>query len=303
MQSLQKLTSRLEEEKKIKAPEVKVFAEKHAIPVFQPKSLKGITVSNDGQLSSSKASASPLVDFLNRIKPIDFFVVAAYGKIMPEVLLEFPKVSCLNIHASLLPRWRGAAPIHRAIFAGDAKTGICLMEMEVSLDTGPVYVHAETEIDSSETFGSLHDRLAQMGSELLVASLPEIQAGTLLKTPQAQEGITYAEKWTPEDAQICWADPADQTDRRIRTCTPNPGARTTYKGLSLKIFSARVIDDQNFGTHPPGTIVEVNKFEIILSTGSEKFIAIDEMQIPGKKRLKTEDLLRGFTVTAFEQFK
>ena len=244
-------------------------------------------------LRSKDARSQALVEFLNAAGPIDAFVIVAYGKIIPRPLLSLPPHGMLNVHGSLLPRWRGAAPIHRALFAGDERTGICIMKTAYELDTGPVYYREELPIDDSDTFGSLHDKMAELGARALCKALPEILAGTLQAVEQEEVGITYADKWQKEDSQIRWDESADVTLRRIRTCAPYPGARTKKGDLLIKVFAAHLRADQNYQPAPPGTVVEVNAGELVVATGSSQYISLDELQLAGKTRLPVADVLRG----------
>ncbi len=285
------------------APPVKILAQKHNLPVFQPASLKGLVLlspETKPRLAGDETSQA-LADFLNT-NSVDAFVTCAYGKILPAALINFSPRGMINVHPSLLPRWRGAAPLHRALLAGDRVTGVSLMQVEQGLDTGPVYCSKEIAISADETLGSLHDKLARLGADLLLESLPGILSGQLSPSAQACDGITYAEKWEQSDSEIKWADGAELTLRRIRSCFPLPGARTAYEGESVKIFKAHRAADQNFPPMAPGCIVEVNKAELVIAACPGEYIAIDEMQFPGKSRLAINDLLRGRTFKVGERF-
>jgi methionyl-tRNA formyltransferase len=249
---------------------VQQLAEKHFIPVFTPKNLRN-------------AEAQAEFKKLN----LDIAVVAAYGLILPQEILDAPKHGCVNIHASLLPRWRGAAPIHRAILAGDIKTGIALMQMDAGLDTGAVYKMESLLIDKMNT-GELHDALAQMGARMIAANLPAIIKGNLPPQPQPENGVTYAEKIKKEEGQIDWQKTASEIERQIRAFTPWPGAYFTYKNERIKILAATA---QN-GTGTPGTIID-DAFSIACGSGS---ISPKILQRAGKKPQSVEELLRGFKI-------
>jgi methionyl-tRNA formyltransferase len=286
------------------APPVKTLALQHSIPVFQPASLKNIELTQQSGVKhlTGEKSSETLAEFLNEAAPVDLFATCAYGKIIPASLVHFPRLGMINVHPSLLPRWRGAAPLQRALFAGDEKTGVSIMQVDEGLDTGPVYCSRELQMEPNETLGTLHDKLARIGAELLIQCIPDILSGALKPVPQSEEGASYAEKWENDDLEINWSDPAAVTLRRIRACSPIPGARTLHAGTQVKIHSAHQTADQNFAAYGPGTVVEVNKAELIVACGSGEYIAIDEMQFPGKSRLVITELLRGRNFKAGERF-
>ena len=216
----------------------------------------------------------------------DIAVVVAYGLILPQAVLDAPKQGCLNIHASLLPRWRGAAPIHRAIMAGDAETGICIMQMEAGLDTGPVLLHEATPIGATETTGELHDRLSAIGAALIVQALDQI--GDLTPEPQPDDGVTYAEKIDKAEARIDWTRPAVEVDRQIRGLSPFPGAWTMIGDERVKLLGSGLSDQQ--GT--AGTALD-DAFTIACGSGA---VTITRAQRAGKGAQDTETFLRGMTV-------
>lgn len=261
-------------------PPVKVTAEKLGLSVWQPASLK----------------KTPL-----ETGPLDALVVVAYGKILPDSLLQQPRVGAINIHPSLLPRWRGAAPIQYALFSGDKKTGVAIMQIDEGMDTGPVYVVEEEEIRDSDDFGTLHDRLAQISARLMVKTLPAILSGACVAQPQAAEGSTYADKWDKDDQSIKWDEAAAVTLRRIRTCAPHLGARAEFGSEAVKVFRAHEVK-VSFPHAEPGTIVEVNRQELVVATGSSGYIALDEIQFPGKKRLAVQELLKGRSFNIGDRF-
>lgn len=217
---------------------------------------------------------------------LDVAVVAAYGLILPQAILDAPTFGCLNIHASLLPRWRGAAPIERAILAGDNKTGICIMQMEAGLDTGPVLLKAETEISKDDTGQSLHDRLADMGAALIVEALAKLES--LEPEVQNDDLATYASKIEKSEARLDFSKSASELDRIIRAFNPRPGAFFELNGERIKLLQAEVLDMG--GT--PGTTLD-EQFTIACGEGALKPVLL---QRAGKKAMHLEDVLRGFSV-------
>ncbi|OWY08160.1 methionyl-tRNA formyltransferase [Thioclava sp. F42-5] len=217
----------------------------------------------------------------------DIAVVVAYGLILPQAILDAPAKGCLNIHASLLPRWRGAAPIHRAIMAGDRQTGICIMQMEAGLDTGPVLLREATEIGATETTGELHDRLSAMGARLILDALSEIDS--LILQPQPEDGVTYAAKIDKAEAQVDWTRPADEVIRHINGLSPFPGAWTEIAGERIKLLRAAPAE----GSGAPGEILD--GFTIACGTGA---LEILEAQRPGKRPMSGDDVLRGLRLPA-----
>lgn len=217
----------------------------------------------------------------------DVAVVVAYGLILPQAVLDAPRFGCLNIHASLLPRWRGAAPIHRAIMAGDAETGICIMQMEAGLDTGPVLLRAETPISGADTTSDLHDRLSVMGGGLIVqalASLPD-----LVPVVQPEAGVTYAHKIDKAEARVDWSEPAEVVGRKIRGLSPFPGAWCQMGSERLKLLRATATS----GTGAPGQILPGQGLQVACGTGA---VVITEVQREGKRALPVLDALRGLTL-------
>ncbi|MHA6265275.1 methionyl-tRNA formyltransferase [Aliiroseovarius sp. CAU 1755] len=213
----------------------------------------------------------------------DVAVVVAYGLILPQAVLDAPKHGCLNIHASLLPRWRGAAPIHRAIMAGDAETGVCIMQMEAGLDTGPVLLREATPIGAEETTAQLHDRLSAMGARLIVQALDRLP--DLTPVPQPEDGVTYAHKINKAEAQVDWTRPAVEVDRLIRGLSPFPGAKCDMGGEQVKLLASRVVD----GLGAPGQVLD----GLTIACG-EGAVEILRAQRPGKRAMDSADFLRGF---------
>ena len=265
---------------KLTASAVKTLAQSRGIPVFQPQSLK-----------TPEAQAE--MALLNA----DVMVVAAYGLILPQAVLDIPhKVSgygCLNIHASLLPRWRGAAPIHRAILAGDSRTGVAIMQMEAGLDTGPVLLETFTAIGARETTGQLRDRLAVLGAEAIVHVLTRlVQSVELSSAAQSSVGITYAKKITPDEAEVDWAVGAAEIDRQIRAFNPLPGAWTTWRGEKLKLWAAQLVPVASCLGGAAGTVLAIEGEHLLVSCGSS-VIAITELQRAGGKRMPVSAWLAG----------
>jgi len=216
---------------------------------------------------------------------LDVAVVVAYGLILPQAILDAPRFGCLNIHASALPRWRGAAPIHRAIMAGDAQTGVGIMQMEAGLDTGPVLLETRTDIGVEETTGALHDRLSALGAELIVQALGQLP---LSVTPQPDEGVTYAHKIDKAEAKIDWSRPAAQVDRHIRGLSPFPGAWTMISGERVKCLGARLAQGQG----RPGEVLH----GLTIACG-DAAVEITRAQRAGKGPQEAEEFLRGFPIS------
>ena len=276
---------------KLQASAVKLCAEEYGLDVAQPPSLR-----RNGKYPGEAAAA---IDLL-RATPHDVMVVAAYGLILPQEVLDIAPHGCINIHASLLPRWRGAAPIHRAIEAGDTETGITLMQMDVGLDTGAMISEARTPIHDDDTTATLHDRLAQAGARLIVEALAELErSGKLVATPQPEEGFTYAEKIAKHEAALDWRRPAAVLARQVRAFDPFPGGVATLDGTSLKIWSA--VPAQIQGNAEPGTILDVSP-EGVLVACAEGALCLTELQKPGGKRLPVREFLAGSTLARGQRF-
>ncbi len=259
--------------KKLRPSPVKVAAEQAGIPVYQPKSLR------------SEAAAEPLRQW----QP-DVIIVAAFGQILRPHVLELPPHGCLNVHASLLPRWRGASPIQHAILSGDAETGVTLMQMDVGLDTGAMWAKRAIPIRPDETAASLHDRLAELGAELVGERLNDILHGRLTPTPQDDDQSTYAPMIKKEDGRLDWTQTSAELDRRIRAMTPWPGAFTTWQDNSLKIKTATVADGR-LPIGEPGTIVKVGETAVVLT--GDGGLVLDQIQLAGKRAMNAADFQRG----------
>lgn len=260
---------------------VKVIAEAHNIPVLQPTSIK----------RSTDAFIAELAAF----GPVDIGIVVAFGQILPKALLEYPAGGCLNIHTSLLPRWRGAAPMQRAIMSGDTETGVCLMKMEEGLDTGPVYSSKTISILETDTLASIHDSLAIVSSETLIRDLPAIVAGKIQPVPQPSEGVTYAEKIKNDEACINWDAAAQEICWHIHGLSPFPGSFTYLNNQRLKIFSARALPGHTGGEKSvPGTVTHASGHELRVACRDGE-VALLELQLEGKKRLPANEFIKGFT--------
>ncbi|HEY2606621.1 MAG TPA: methionyl-tRNA formyltransferase [Paraburkholderia sp.] len=278
---------------KLQASPVKRYAQEHGLAVAQPPSLR--------RAGKYPAEAAAAIDQLCAT-PHDVMVVAAYGLILPQEVLDIAPSGCINIHASLLPRWRGAAPIHRAIEAGDAETGITLMQMDVGLDTGAMISEARTRIADDDTTASLHDRLAQDGARLIVEALIELERnGKLASTPQPADGVTYAEKIGKQEAVLDWRRPAALLARQVRAFDPFPGGVGTLEdGSSIKIWAAVTADAQ--AGSAPGTITEVSPEGVVVACG-EGALRLTQLQKPGGKRLPVREFLAGSSLVAGQRFQ
>ena len=260
---------------KLVPTDVKVTAESLGLTVYQPETLK------DGAFS----------DKLNELAP-DMIIVAAYGKILPEYILNYPEYGCINVHASLLPKYRGAAPIQWSIINGDEKTGVAIMKMEKGLDTGDIISVSETPIGEYETAGELFDRLAKLGGKLLVETIPEIENGTAVYTKQDDGNSTYAEKITKELSKIDWTLSNDKISKLICGMSPFPGAVTAYKGEMFKIYEA----EKTNGEGESGEILGIEKNKGLKVACGSGALYIKTVQFPGLKRMNIEDYARGHEI-------
>lgn len=262
--------------------EVKQLALKHGLRVLQPQTLR------DADIVKTIAAVGA-----------DAMIVAAYGLILPRGILDLYPYGCINIHASLLPRWRGAAPIQQALLAGDSETGISIMRMEEGLDTGPVFVMERLPIEPRETSSTLHDKLAALGARTIVRSLARIESGSLQAQPQSAVGPTYAHKVTREQARIDWKLPAAELDRAVRAFNPFPAAFSHFDGQVVKIWGA---EPASGTSSKPGEITAVSDAGIIVACGSGA-LCLTRLQRPGGKRLPAAEFLRGFPVRPGERFE
>jgi methionyl-tRNA formyltransferase len=262
------------------ASEVKFLAQKHGIPTLQPLSLRDVRVQTE------LAALSP-----------EIMVVVAYGLILPQEVLDIPSRGAINVHASLLPRWRGAAPIQRALLAGDDETGISIMQMDAGLDTGPVLMRESIAIGKNDTAGTLHDRLAILGSRLCLRALGAIETQTIAPVQQLEAQATYAKKIDKAEASIDWCDTAELVCRRVRAFNPVPGARASIRGVEVKIWDCATTSGQG----KPGEILAVREQGLLIACGEHAIVAT-ELQRAGGKRLCFADFLRGFPVSPGERF-
>ena len=254
--------------KKDRPTPVQARAEALGLPVRHPKSLKPLDAQED--FSALKA---------------DVAVVVAYGLILPQAVLDAPRLGCLNIHASLLPRWRGAAPIHRAILAGDTETGVCIMQMEAGLDTGPVLLRAATPITEQDTTAVLHDRLSEMGAQLIVDALAQLP--DLTAEPQPEDGVTYAAKVDKAEAEIDWTQSAAEIDRQIRGLSPFPGAWTLSGSDRVKCLMSQV----DAGKGAPGEVLSTTPLTVACGSGA---VTLARLQRAGKGAQDSDVFLRGY---------
>ncbi|MFN0041272.1 MAG: methionyl-tRNA formyltransferase [Burkholderiales bacterium] len=261
--------------------DVKRVAQANAIDVLQPLSLKD--AGTQAQLRQSAA---------------EVMVVAAYGLILPRAVLDLFPAGCINIHASILPRWRGAAPIQRAILAGDARSGVSIMRMDVGLDTGPVYATRVIDLEKDERAGSLHDKLAALGASTLVALLPQIVAGHLQPERQPESGITYAHKISKQESLLDWTRDARQLERQIRAFDPFPGAYSLLEGQPVKIWRATVLSVKG---DPPGIVMQSGPTGIDVACGQDS-LRITELQRAGGRRLPIGEFLRGTPISTSARF-
>ena len=224
---------------------------------------------------------------------LDIAIVVAYGLILPRAILNAPRLACVNIHGSLLPRWRGAAPIHRAVMAGDRRTGVQTMIMERGLDTGPVLLTADTEIGPGDTTGDIHDRLALLGADIILPTIEGLLDGSLTPTPQSEDGVTYADKVSPEEARVDWSQDAKTVDRHIRGLSPAPGAWFHYPGAKGEVRMKALRSELSEGQGPPGTVLDEG-LTVACGDGAVRLLTI---QKPGKGPMSAEDFLRGLPTT------
>ena len=282
--------------KEVQMTPVKIQAMEYGIPVYQP----------------AKVREASFVEVLKGLEA-DAYVVIAFGQILPKAVLELPKYGCINIHASLLPKYRGAAPIQWCVIDGERETGITTMMMDVGLDTGDMLEKAVIPIEEKETGGSLHDKLSMAGGDLILSTLKKLEEGTLVRTPQTDEGTCYAKMLTKSLGDIDWNQGAVSIERLIRGLNPWPSAYTMWNGKTIKIWAADVIAGREAaeflsesgvpaetGT-APGTVVCSDKRRLVVCTGGG-LLSIRELQMEGKKRMDTPAFLRGYPIPAGDMF-
>ncbi|MCH4072718.1 methionyl-tRNA formyltransferase [Pseudoramibacter sp.] len=263
--------------KKVRPLPMKRTAQALKIPVFQPEKIRD-------------AKAIQYLKSLNA----DFFVVAAYGQILSQEVLDIPKYACVNIHGSLLPKYRGAAPIHHAIIDGENETGVSIMKMDAGMDTGAVYQKIVIPIDEHTTVGEMHDQMAEKGAEALLPLLKSIAGGSAKAVPQNSEIATYADKISKKTGYIDWNQPAEKIIRRINGTDPWPGAWCWYGKQKIKCFVPRRLTQKT--DKAAGTVVEANSEKGLVVAAQDQLIAVEEIQFPGKRRMKAKDFLRGNTI-------
>jgi len=261
--------------KRLTPSPVKQLALEHALPVLQPPTLR------------DKSAAADLAAF-----NADVMIVVAYGLLLPKEILETPRLGCINVHASLLPRWRGAAPIHRAIETGDASTGVTIMAMDEGLDTGPMLSKAAITISEEHTTESLTQALEILGGATLIATLDNLESSLETAITQPIEGVTYAHKVSKEEAAIDWCRSAEEISRKIRALTPAPGCFTVYDNERIKIWAARAEHTTAAAAEPPGTLLAVTKEGLRVASGDGHLI-ITQLQLPNKKPMSLSDIMNG----------
>ena len=269
----------------LQASAVKQCALAHGTPVAQPQSLR-----LDGKYPEVAKEAHALL----QATPHDVMIVAAYGLILPRSVLDIPRHGCINIHASLLPRWRGAAPIHRAIEAGDTETGVTIMQMEEGLDTGPMMLIESLPILDSDTTGSLHDKLAALGGSMIVQALQQLEAGRLQATPQPEAGANYAAKISKEEAALDFTQDAAVLARKIRAFNPFPGATGKFGEVVVKLWQAQALDTPTAAA--PGQVLAASAQDGVLIACGQGVLRVTELQKPGGKRLAEAEFLKGFAL-------
>jgi methionyl-tRNA formyltransferase len=260
--------------KKLAESPVKQLAQQHGLPVYQPQSLK------DADAQAELAALKP-----------DLMIVVAYGLLLPQAALDIPRLGCINVHASLLPRWRGAAPIQRAIEAGDSETGVCIMQMEAGLDTGPVLARLSCPILASDTGGSLHDSLAQLGPQALLQALPDIAAGTLTPQPQDNALATYAHKLGKDEAQLDFSRSAQELSKQVMAFNPFPVSWCLLpNGERLRAWLAQPLDQAHSAA--PGTVMNLDSHGLTVACGMG-VLQITELQLPSRNRMAIRDIVNG----------
>ena len=269
----------------LQASPVKQFALEQGIPVAQPVSLR-----LDGKYPDIAKEAHELL----RATPHDVMVVAAYGLILPRSVLDIPRLGCINIHGSLLPRWRGAAPIHRAIEAGDAETGITIMQMEEGLDTGPMLLMEKLPILPMDTTGILHDKLAALGGRMIADALRALEQDQLPAVPQPEQGANYAPKISKEEARLDFSQPAAQLARKVWAFNPAPGAAGHVGDVAIKFWQAEALNTDH--SSAPGHVLAANPQDGILIACGQGVLRVLELQKPGGKRLPFAEFLKGFSL-------
>jgi methionyl-tRNA formyltransferase len=254
-------------------PPVKILAQKIGLPVFQPEKVKDHS----------------FIELFQKLNP-EMVVVVAFGQILPKVIIDNPPMQCLNVHPSLLPKYRGAAPINWTIIRGETKTGVTIMLMDEGMDSGDILLQEKTQLGATETYGELHDRLAQLGATLLIKTIEQVVAGTAQRQLQDVSGVTFAPRLKKETGKISWQDSAFDIVNLIRGLSPSPAAYTHLEGQVLKIFFAEA--NQNKVSEAPGTIGAASPVGLPIAA-SDGYVILKDVQLAGKKRMLTQDFLRG----------
>ena len=257
--------------KKLSAPPVKQLALEHEIPVYQPENFK----SDEAKQELAALNA-------------DIMVVVAYGMLLPQVVLDTPRLGCINVHGSILPRWRGAAPIQRSIWAGDKETGVTIMQMDIGLDTGDMLSIATLPIEATDTSASMYEKLAGLGPDALVECLADIASGKAVAEKQDDELANYAKKLSKEEARINWSDDAAHIERCVRAFNPWPMSHFEAAENSIKVWQSRVAEQTS--DKPAGTILQADKTGIYVATG-QGVLVLEQLQVPGKKAMSVKDIL------------
>ncbi|NPA48541.1 MAG: methionyl-tRNA formyltransferase [Thermodesulfobacteria bacterium] len=267
--------------KKLTPPPVKVLAQQYGVPVLQP----------------SKIKDPNFLEELRRLAP-DAIVVAAYGKILPKEILELPPLGCINVHASLLPKFRGAAPINWAIIAGEKETGVTIMQMDEGMDTGDILLMEKIPIAPDETAGTLHDKLSQLGAKLIVKALKDLKEGRLKPRKQPEEGVSYAPMLRKEDGLLDFSRPAEELANLIRGLDPWPTAYAYFRGKLIKFFKPEVSEEKEGS---PGEILGLEDGALLVGTG-KGVLKVREVQLEGKKKISAEEFFRGYRPGVGEKF-
>jgi methionyl-tRNA formyltransferase len=255
------------------APPVKILAQKFGLPIFQPEKVKD----------------QSFIELIKKLNP-EMVVLVAFGQILPQEIIDHPPMQCLNIHPSLLPKYRGAAPLNWPIIRGETKTGVTIMLMDEGMDSGDILLQQETNIGAAETYGELHNRLAELGATLLIKTIEQVVAGTAQRQPQDASGVTFAPRLNKETGKINWHDNVFNIVNLIRGLSPTPAAYTLLEGQVLKIFSAEA--NQNKTSETPGTIGAASADGLPVAA-SDGYVILKDVQLAGKKRMLTQDFLRG----------
>lgn len=270
---------------RLEDPPVARWAREHGLPVLQPKKVR------DPEFLAAMRELAP-----------DVAIVVAFGQIFPRELLDIPPYGCINLHGSLLPKYRGASPIQAAVAAGETRTGVTAMLMEEGLDSGPVLLEEETEIGPEETAGELSRRLSEMGGRLMVRTLDALARGAVTPRPQPAEGITYAPRLTRESGRADWSLSARELSDRLRAFTPWPGMAASLKGQPVKIVRARPLPEAGSDSRPPGTLLGLRGGFLAVACGDGTVLGVSELQRPGKRALRAADFVNGERLRAGERF-